>query len=64
MKKIKNCLWTSMNQDRFTDLSFIYIERDLSNELSNEKILNKFTISNRRFQLYLIKKYNILHLFT
>jgi hypothetical protein len=51
IKKIKNWLQTSMNQDRFTDLSLIYIERDLSNELSNEKILNKFAISNRRFQL-------------
>jgi hypothetical protein len=51
MKKIKNWLRTSINQDRFTDLSLIYIERDLSNELSNEKILNKFAISNRRFQL-------------
>ena len=51
MKEIKNWLRTSMNQDRFTDLSLIYIERDLSNELSNEKILEKFAISNRRFQL-------------
>ncbi|XP_029347858.1 zinc finger MYM-type protein 1-like [Acyrthosiphon pisum] len=38
MRKIKNWLRTSMNQDRFTNLSLIYIERDLSNELSNEKI--------------------------
>lgn len=51
MRKIKNWLRTSMNQDRFTNLSLIYIERDLSNELSNEKILDKFAISNRRFQL-------------
>ncbi|KAF0753792.1 zinc finger MYM-type protein 1-like [Aphis craccivora] len=40
-----------MNQDRYTNLSIIYIERDLSNELSNEQILDKFIISNRRLQL-------------
>ncbi|KAF0765263.1 zinc finger MYM-type protein 1-like [Aphis craccivora] len=40
-----------MNQDRFTNVSIIYIERDLSNELSNEQILEKFTISNRQLQL-------------
>ncbi|CAI6355883.1 unnamed protein product [Macrosiphum euphorbiae] len=51
MRKIKNWLRTSMNQDRFTNLSLIYIERDLSNELSNEKILDTFAISNRRLQL-------------
>ncbi|KAF0765193.1 zinc finger MYM-type protein 1-like [Aphis craccivora] len=38
MYNIKNWLRTSMNQDRFTNLSIIYIERDLSNELSNEQI--------------------------
>jgi len=37
MRKIKNWLRTHMNQDRFTNLSLIYIERDLSNKLSNEK---------------------------
>lgn len=51
MRKIKNWLRTSMNQDRFTNLSIIYIERDLSNDLSNEQILDKFAISNRRLQL-------------
>ncbi|KAF0766447.1 zinc finger MYM-type protein 1-like [Aphis craccivora] len=33
-----------MNQDRFTNLSIIFIERDLSNEWSNEQILDKFEI--------------------
>lgn len=51
MRKIKNWLRTSMNQDRFSNLSLIYIERDISNELSNEKILDKFASSNRKFQL-------------
>ncbi|KAF0759444.1 zinc finger MYM-type protein 1-like [Aphis craccivora] len=40
-----------MNQDRSSNLSIIYIERDLSNELSNEQILYKFAVLNRRLQL-------------
>ncbi|KAF0752776.1 zinc finger MYM-type protein 1-like [Aphis craccivora] len=40
-----------MNQDTVSNLLIIYIERDLSNELSNEQILDKFAISNRRLQL-------------
>ncbi|KAF0766113.1 zinc finger MYM-type protein 1-like [Aphis craccivora] len=44
-----------MNQDRFTNLSIIYTERDLSNELSNEQFLDKFAISNRRLQFIIIR---------
>lgn len=37
MRKNKSWLGISMNQDRFIDLSIIYIQQNLSNELSNTK---------------------------
>lgn len=40
-----------MEQDRFTDLSIINIERELSNQIDNEQILNKFAEKERRMQL-------------
>ncbi|KAF0769348.1 zinc finger MYM-type protein 1-like, partial [Aphis craccivora] len=41
-----NCLRTFMSQNRFTKyVSIIYIELDLSNDLFNEHILHKFSIS-------------------
>jgi len=40
-----------MEQDRFTDLSIINIERELSNQIDNKQILNKFSEKERRMQL-------------
>lgn len=51
MRKIKNWLRTSMHQDRFSNASVIYIEKDISGSIDNEDILNKFAMSNHRLQL-------------
>lgn len=51
MRRIKNWLRTSMSQDRFSNSSLIYIEKDISNKLNTEDILNKFALSNHRIQL-------------
>ncbi|CAI6377154.1 unnamed protein product [Macrosiphum euphorbiae] len=41
--------WTSMHQERFTNLSLIHIERDISNTISTENILDEFSKKDRRF---------------
>ncbi|CAI6344170.1 unnamed protein product [Macrosiphum euphorbiae] len=45
MRRIKNWLRTSMEQSKFTDLSVINIERDLSNKIYKDKIINNFAMS-------------------
>jgi len=40
-----------MKQDKCTDLSIINIEKELSNQIDNEQILNKFSEKKRRMQL-------------
>ena len=40
-----------MHQDRFSNASVIYIEKDISGSIDNEDILNKFAMSNHRLQL-------------
>jgi hypothetical protein len=42
MKKIKTWLRTSFVQDRFSDLSILYIEKDLSKNIKSNDILNIF----------------------
>lgn len=51
MRRIKNWLRTSMEQSRFTNLSNIYIERDLSNNINNESIIDRFAKKSRRIDL-------------
>lgn len=51
MRRIKNWLRTSMEQNRFSNLSTICIERDLINKINTETILNKFALSNRKINL-------------
>ncbi|XP_060867951.1 zinc finger MYM-type protein 1-like [Metopolophium dirhodum] len=51
MRRIKNWLRTSMEQSKFTDLSVINIERDLSNKIDKDKIINNFAMSQRRISL-------------
>jgi len=51
MRRINTYLRSNMEQDRFTDLSIINIERELSNQIDNEQILNKFAEKERRMQL-------------
>ena len=51
MRRINTYLRSNMEQDRFTDLSIINIEKELSNQIDNEQILNKFSEKERRMQL-------------
>jgi len=49
MRRIKNWLRTSMEQDRFSNLAILNIERDMSNNINNNDILEKYNkIKNRR----------------
>ncbi|KAE9524453.1 hypothetical protein AGLY_015174, partial [Aphis glycines] len=52
MRRIKTWIRSSMNQDRFTDMSILHIERDISNIIESENILNNFALNNRRIDLY------------
>jgi len=47
MKKIKTWLRTSMLQDRFSNLSILYIEKDMSKNININDILNIFADKNR-----------------
>lgn len=42
MRRVYTWLRTSMLQERFTNLAIIHIERDLSNAINSEDILNIF----------------------
>jgi len=42
MRKIKTWLRTSMLQDRFSDLSILYIEKDVSKNINSNDILEYF----------------------
>ncbi|KAL4121876.1 hypothetical protein QTP88_014298 [Uroleucon formosanum] len=47
MQKIKTWLRTSMIQDKFIDLSLLYIEKDLTKNINSNDILNIFANKNR-----------------
>ena len=51
MKRIKNWLRNSMSQEKFTNLSIIHIERQFSNNLCIEDVLNDFAKCNHRISL-------------
>ncbi|KAL5239149.1 hypothetical protein ACI65C_006799 [Semiaphis heraclei] len=51
MRRIKTWIRSSMNQDSFTDMSILHIERDISNKIESENILNNFALKNRRIDL-------------
>jgi len=51
MRRVKNWLRTSMGQNRFTNLASICIERDITNNIDTERILNKFATTNRKINL-------------
>ncbi len=40
MRRIRNWLRSAMSQDRFSDLSILHIEKDLTANLSGEKIVD------------------------
>jgi len=48
MQQIKTWLRNSMANDRFENLSLLNIERDLTNIIKSEEVLNIFAQKNRR----------------
>jgi hypothetical protein len=50
-KKIKTWLKASFVQDRFSDLSILYIEKDISKNIKSNDILNIFADTNRYVSL-------------
>lgn len=51
MRRIKNWLRSSMAQDRFTFLSILNIERDITNKVNVDDIVNKFAEKDRKIML-------------
>jgi hypothetical protein len=49
MKKIKT--WTSLVHNKFSDLSILYIEKDISKNIKSHDILNIFADTNRYLSL-------------
>ncbi|XP_025409156.1 uncharacterized protein LOC112682689 [Sipha flava] len=43
MRRLKNWLRASMEQQRFTDLSILNIERDIVNKITSSEILEKYS---------------------
>lgn len=52
MRRIKNWMRSSMTQERFTNLSLLNIEKDLTNKLKTENIINEFAREDRRFEFF------------
>jgi hypothetical protein len=51
IRKIKNWLRISLVHDRFSDLSILYIEKDISKNIKSDDILNIFADTNRYLSL-------------
>lgn len=51
MRRIKTWLRSTMTNDRFTNLSILNIEKDLSYVIESEKVLNIFANKERRLTL-------------
>jgi hypothetical protein len=49
MLRIKTWLRRSMLPDKFSNLSFLQVEREMSNKIFTEFILDVFAKGNRRF---------------
>jgi len=46
MRQVK--IWLCMVQERYTNLSIIHIERDISNNIDREQFLDNFVNANDR----------------
>lgn len=51
MRRIKTWVRTSMYQERFTNLSILHIEKDVTKNMDTECILNEFSKSSRMMVL-------------
>ena len=51
LRKIKSWLRVSMGQERLTDLSILYIEKDLTKLINVNKVIDSFAEKDRRINL-------------
>lgn len=51
LRKIKTWLRVPMGQDRLTDLSILYIEKDLTKLINVNKVIDAFAEKDRRINL-------------
>lgn len=51
LRKIKTWLRVSMGQERLTDLSILYIEKDLTKLININKVIDSFAEKDRRINL-------------
>lgn len=51
MRRINTWIRSTMSNDRFSNLSILHIERDLSSKINTEDILNIFNTNKRRIDL-------------
>jgi len=51
LRKIKTWLRVSMSQERLTDLSILYIEKDLTNKIDIKEVIRIFAQTERRIIL-------------
>jgi len=51
MRRLKNWLRASMEQQRFTNLSFLNTERDIVNKINSSEILEKYSTKKRKLLL-------------
>jgi len=51
LRKIKTWLRVSMGQERLTDLSILYIEKDLTNKIDIKEVIRIFAQTERRIIL-------------
>ncbi|CAI6368699.1 unnamed protein product [Macrosiphum euphorbiae] len=51
LRKIKTWLRVSMGQERMTDLSILYIEKDLTNKIDTKEVIRIFAQTERRIML-------------
>lgn len=50
MSRLKNWLRASMEQQRFTNLSILHIERNIVNKITSSEILEKYSNKNRKLK--------------
>lgn len=51
MRRINTYIRSTMTQDRFSSLAILNIERDISNNIDSNDILNIYSKTNRRLEL-------------
>jgi len=51
MRRLKTWQRTTMKQERFSNLSILNIEEDVTNSFDTKTIIDKFAVANRKLVL-------------